>query len=125
MASYFALIVEDDPELSDIFNLTLRGIGLETEIVRDGQQALDRLGDIVPDIVLLDINLPHVSGLEIMEHIKADLRLADSLVVVITANPQAAIILDGQADLVLIKPVSFQQIRGLFGRMVQRLAARG
>ncbi len=125
MAAYLSLIVEDDPELSDIFKYILTSVGLETEIVRDGQRALDRLGEIVPDIVLLDINLPYVSGLEILTHIKADPRLTATKVVVVTANPHAANGLDDRADLVLVKPVSFQQTRELFDRLVQNIATSG
>ena len=122
MAVYLSLIVEDDPELADIFDVTLASVGLETEIVRDGQKALDRLAEIVPDIVLLDINLPHVSGLEILTQIKADPRLTHTKVVVVTANPHAVTELDDEVDMVLIKPVGFQQTRDLFARLVQSMA---
>ncbi len=119
MNAYYALIVEDDVELADIFNFMLKSVGLDTEIVRDGQRALDRLAEIVPDIMLLDINLPRVSGLEIMDYTKADSRLTKTKVIVVTANPHAAIQLEEKADLVLIKPVNFKQTRDLFDRMVQ------
>jgi chemosensory pili system protein ChpA (sensor histidine kinase/response regulator) len=125
MAAYLSLIVEDDVELADIFNIILTNAGLKTEVVRDGQLALERLAELVPDIVLLDVNLPHVSGLEILTHIKADPRLTHTKVVIVTANPHAVSQVEDEADLVLIKPVSFKQTLDLFGRMVQSMATVG
>jgi DNA-binding response OmpR family regulator len=65
MGKPFALIVEDDIELSDIFSVVLRASGMDTEIVRDGKQALGRINATMPDVVVLDMHLPNVSGLEI------------------------------------------------------------
>ena len=54
----FALIVEDDKDLSTIFSIALQEADFETEIVSTGDKALERLADIVPDVVVLDLHLP-------------------------------------------------------------------
>lgn len=115
-----ALVIEDDDDLSEIFSMSLRGGGFETEIIRDGQIAIDRLAGVPPTIVILDLHLPHVTGPTILEHIRADSRFAKTSVIVTTADARLADELRGKADLVLIKPVSVEQLRELSKRMLQR-----
>lgn len=52
MTKPFALIVEDDRDIAEIFNLSLEGAGFVTEVVRDGQVAFERLAEIEPDVVV-------------------------------------------------------------------------
>lgn len=117
MSKRQALIVEDNVDLSVIFAEALQAAGFETNIVRDGAKAMERLRAAKPDIVILDLHLPHVSGKEILEQIRADQQLADLRVVIATADPQMADMLKGQSDLVLLKPISFTQLRDLAGRL--------
>jgi len=119
MGKPFALIVEDDIELSDIFAVVLQASGMETEIVRDGSLALPRISATSPDVVVLDMHLPNVSGMEILSQLRADPVLRTTRVVVITADALLARASEGQADLALIKPVSFSQISDLTSRLVQ------
>lgn len=117
MTNPFALIVEDDIKLATIFAEALRIAEFETEIVLDGQAALNRLAATTPAVVVLDLHLPHVSGSELLAQIRADERLAKTRVMLATADPLMAEPLRGQADLVLIKPISFHQIRDLAKRL--------
>ncbi len=117
MIKPFAMIIEDDADLSAIFADTMEEADYKTEIVRDGQKALERLADTAPDVVVLDMNLPRVSGAEILLRIRADDRLERTRVIIATANPQIASMVQNQADLVLIKPVGFNQLFELAVRM--------
>ena len=72
-----ALIVEDEYDISLIFAKALRAAGFEAEIVHSGGQALEWLASNVPHIVVLDLQMPKVAGTEVLEHIRADPRLAD------------------------------------------------
>jgi len=108
-----ALIIEDDFDLSTIFAEALRAAGFETEIIRAGDVALERLAVTTPRIVILDLQLPGVAGTEILQYIRADPRLAKTPVIIATAFPHIAESLRGEANLVLIKPVSFSQLRDL------------
>src|SRR5262245_60924729 len=106
----FALIVEDDIELSDIFSVVLQASGMDTEIVRDGGMALAKIHETQPDVVVLDMHLPNVSGMDILTQVRAQPELSGVRVVVVTADAMLARASENDADLALIKPVSFNQI---------------
>ncbi len=112
-----ALIIEDDEDLSFIFAEALRAAGFEAEIVRDGQLALDRLAQLTPSVVVLDLHLPHIAGTDILNKIREDQHLKDVRVVVTTADARLAEQADRQADFVLIKPISFSLMRDLTSRL--------
>jgi len=117
MGKPLALIVEDHVDAAVIFSEAMKSAGFETETVRSGDAALAKLSVIVPDIVVLDLQLPHVEGADILHQIRADERLNETRVIVATAHPHRAADLQDEADLVLIKPVGFHQLRGLGERL--------
>jgi CheY-like chemotaxis protein len=116
MSNPLALIIEDDPKLGQIFSLTLQA-DFTTEICPDGREALARLAQVVPALVVLDLHLPGASGEEILASIRADPRLAGTRVILSTANHLQADLLEEQADVVLLKPVSPTQLRELANRL--------
>ena len=81
-----ALIVEDDRDIVALFRHVLDLAGYRTEIALHGKAAVEYLAQSTPDIVLLDLNLPGVSGSEILVMMDADERLKSIPVVVITAH---------------------------------------
>ena len=89
----------------------------------DGQQASARLNDALPSVVILDLHLPHVSGRDILDQIRTDPRLQETRVMVATADAAMADMLRSEADLVLIKPISFGQLRDLAKRLRPPAAA--
>jgi two-component system response regulator PrrA len=115
-----ALIIEDDIDLAEIFSKSLQGGGFATEIIRDGRTAIQRLAGTPPLVVVLDLHLPYVTGRSILQQIRADERLAETAVIVTTADAQLADDVRAQADLVLLKPVSVDQLRELAKRMLRR-----
>ncbi|MEM7346507.1 MAG: response regulator [Chloroflexota bacterium] len=117
MKQPFALIIEDDPKLATIFATALESAEFKTEIAADGQTALERLGATTPSVVVLDLHLPHISGRNLLYKIRADERLTDTQVMIATADPSMAEGLRDEADLVLIKPISFGQLRDLAARL--------
>jgi two-component system, OmpR family, phosphate regulon response regulator PhoB len=117
MTTPLALVIEDDEDLAEIFSLALQSANFETEVVRDGQLALTRLAEIAPALVMLDLNLPHLSGAEILRHIRADQRLDKTKVILATAQDRLAEELRAQANLTLLKPISPEQLRLLASRL--------
>lgn len=113
MARPTALIVEDDNDIARLFDLALQQAGFAVEVLHSGRQGMERLADSTPNIVVLDLNLPSVSGIEILHYIRSEPRLAATRVIVASANPQLADYVYEQADLVLLKPISFDQLRDL------------
>lgn len=112
-----ALIIEDDEDLSEIFGQALSAANYEIEIIRDGAVARDRLKEVLPVVVVLDMHLPNLSGNILLKQIRADERLKKTRVVVATADAQMGESLRGVADLVLIKPITFTQLRDLTFRL--------
>jgi DNA-binding response OmpR family regulator len=115
--SKFALIIEDDIDLSTIFAEALKNAKYDTEVIHDGNTALERLTTMTPDVVVLDLHLPGVDGTNILREIRADTRLSETRVLVATADARLAETLQDQADLVLVKPISFSQLRDLASRL--------
>jgi two-component system cell cycle response regulator DivK len=113
-----ALIIEDDDDLADIFAEALRGIEYEVEHVADGKLAQERLKNgAAPFIILLDMHLPHVSGGDLLTIIKQDQRFTKTMVIITTADARMGDMYRDQADFVLIKPISFVQLRDLTARL--------
>jgi DNA-binding response OmpR family regulator len=117
MGNPLVFIIEDHEDAATIFSEALKAANFATEIIRSGDVALERLSETVPEMVILDLNLPQVSGTEILSRIRSDERLVNTCVIVATAHPQLADSIQGEADLVLLKPISFTQLRGLAMRL--------
>ena len=116
MRKPFVFVVEDDPKLSEIIDITLQN-DFEVETCQNGDTALSRLRAIVPNIVVLDLNLPGTSGADLLTYIRADGRLAGTRVIIATADERQAETLTNDADIVLLKPVSPGQLKELALRM--------
>lgn len=116
MTKPLAIIVEDDPQLNQIFALTLEG-SYEIETIADGSHALQRIVEVVPHLIVLDINLPGVSGAEILHAIRSDPRMEAARVILATADSLQANDLRDHADIVLLKPISPSQLRELADRL--------
>ncbi|HEX5809924.1 MAG TPA: diguanylate cyclase, partial [Anaerolineales bacterium] len=117
MEKPFALIIEDERDIVALFRHVLDLAGYRTEIVLDGMVAMEHLSRMTPDIVLLDLGLPGLSGTDILVRMQADERLKKIPVVVITAFPHVAQALPVTPQLVLIKPVSIEQMSTLIRRI--------
>ncbi|HMB25498.1 MAG: response regulator [Chloroflexota bacterium] len=116
MSKPLALIVEDDPSLNEIIVLTLHE-DFEVETCSDGNETMEILGNVVPQVIVLDLNIPGVHGSEILAHIRSNKRFQRTHVIVATADSRQAEILQNEADIVLLKPVSPGQLRELALRL--------
>lgn len=79
------LVVEDNELNLKLFCDLLRAHGYEAEPVRDGREAPERARAFAPDLVVMDIQMPHVSGLELIERFKADAELKRPPILAVTA----------------------------------------
>jgi CheY-like chemotaxis protein len=78
------LVVDDDPDARDFFVTVLEDHGYATVSARDGNEALDRIGDGLPDLVTLDITMPEKSGVGVYRKLREDEGLKDIPVIIIT-----------------------------------------
>lgn len=111
-----ALVVEDNADQNLVFTMALNKAGFSTESIHNGTDAQQRLKEIVPQIVILDLHMPDIDGNIILAQIRNDKRLAKVNVVLATADAIFADALQSQAELVLLKPVSFSQLSELASR---------
>ncbi len=116
MKKPFVFVVEDDPKLNEIISITLQN-DFELGTCMNGDEALEQLKDVTPQIVVLDLNLPGTSGMDILKSIRADERFAKTRVILATADERQAELLTDEADIVLLKPVSPGQLREMALRM--------
>ena len=79
------LIVEDNALNIKLFCDLLAAHGHEPQAVTDSRQAIDAAHDFAPDLVITDIQLPHVTGLDLIQLMRADRRLADVPIMAVTA----------------------------------------
>ena len=119
MSKPIALIIEDEIDLAEIYSKALQGGGFETQVIRDGHKAMQHLESASPNVIILDLHLPQVGGASILEYIRSDQRIAKTSVIVTTADERQADELGEKADLVLLKPVSLNQLRELASRMAK------
>lgn len=80
------LIVEDEPLLGNLLSQRLLKEGFSVTLVRDGEEAFRSLQTEVPDLVLLDIILPKVSGFELMERIQSDPALGERKIPIVVIS---------------------------------------
>jgi DNA-binding response OmpR family regulator len=103
------LIVDDEPNIIQLVRITLEDSRVQVLEAADGATALDRAAAFRPDLVLLDVDLPDVSGLEVCRRLRQNATLAGTKVVMLTAAAQRDDVARGLAagaDEYLTKPFS-------------------
>lgn len=115
--SELAFIIEDDQDLSTIFADALESVGYQVEQIKDGFIALQRLKAETPYLILLDMHLPHISGADLLTRIREDERFKNTTVIITTADARMAEAYEPMADFVMVKPISFVQLRDLTSRL--------
>src|SRR5262249_4427180 len=102
------LVVDDVADNVEILRMRLGRLGYEVEVATDGEQALAKVRETLPDLILLDIMMPKIDGLEVVRRLKADATLPFIPVVLVTAkaNPKDVVAgLDAGGDDYLTKPI--------------------
>ncbi|MBM3125804.1 MAG: response regulator [Chloroflexi bacterium] len=116
MTGSLAFIIEDDPQNNQIFTITLKN-NFSVEAFTDGDSARVRLQESIPDLIVLDLNLPGTSGRELLRDIHVDPRLTKTRIILATADDRQAEVVRDQADVVLLKPISPGLLRDLAERL--------
>ena len=103
------LVIEDDPDIQELIRVNLVAEGCRVTIAANGLEGLDSARNAVPDLVLLDLMLPEVDGLEVCRQLKADSRTQGVPIVMLTARTEDIDIVTGLelgADDYVTKPFS-------------------
>lgn len=118
------LVVEDEDNIAIALDYLMTREGYEHDRVASGAEALDRIRDMHPDLVLLDVMLPEVSGYEICQGVRLDPSLSDVKILMMTARGSAIERRKGLAlgaDGFISKPFELKELRD----EVRRLLAAG
>jgi adenylate cyclase len=102
------LVVDDVPDNVDIVQMRLESQGYEVVTAADGLEALDKIRELLPDLVLLDVMMPKLDGIETVKRLKADPSLPFIPVILVTAKADGRDVVDGLesgGDDYLTKPV--------------------
>src|SRR5271167_1745204 len=102
------LVVDDVPDNVDIVQMRLESQGYEVVTAADGIEALDKIREVLPDLVLLDVMMPKLDGIETVKRLKADPSLPFIPVILVTAKADAKDVIGGLesgGDDYLTKPV--------------------
>jgi DNA-binding response OmpR family regulator len=119
------LVVEDDAEIADVLRRSLRNEGYEVRTSADGVEALDLAAGFFPDLVILDLGLPRLDGMEVCRRLRED---GDVPILMLTARAQTedrVAGLDSGADDYLVKPFERQELLARIRALLRRRPPRG
>ncbi|WP_220187576.1 MULTISPECIES: MtrAB system response regulator MtrA [Pseudonocardia] len=114
------LVVDDDPALAEMLTIVLRGEGFDTAVVGDGTRALPAVRDMRPDVVLLDLMLPGMNGIDVCRAIRAESGVP---IVMLTAKSDTVDIvlgLESGADDYVVKPFKPKELVARIRARVRR-----
>jgi PAS domain S-box-containing protein len=117
------LVVDDDPDLLNINSSILQSSGLEVIEASTGNECISIAREILPDVILLDVNLPDTNGFDVCKQIKADPLLANTYVILISgieiSSKSKVYGLDLGADEYLIRPISGRELLARVKAMIR------
>lgn len=125
MTAMRILLVEDDPQLGDGLTVGLRQAGFAVDWVKDGSAADHALKSETFDLAVLDLGLPRLAGMDILQRLRA--RGQDLPVLILTARDATAekiAGLDGGADDYLVKPVDLDELAARIRALARRAGGR-
>jgi DNA-binding response OmpR family regulator len=107
------LVADDDPDIRALVTIKLKRSGFDVIDVGDGQAALDGVREQPPDLVIVDLMMPKMSGIEVCQALRADPATAGIPVIMLTARAQESDVARGfaqGADDYIIKPFSPREL---------------
>ena len=119
------LVVEDDAEIADVLRRSLRQEGHEVRTAGDGVEALDAADEFIPDLVVLDLGLPRLDGVEVCRRLRSE---SDVPILILTARSDTEDRvegLDSGADDYLVKPFERSELLARIRALMRRRPPRG
>jgi two-component system OmpR family response regulator len=114
------LVVEDDGDIADVLQRSLRLEGYDVRIAADGQVALDEANAFLPDVVILDLGLPKIDGIEVARELRRDDKVPILMLTARDAVEARVIGLDAGADDYLVKPFSLMELAARLRALARR-----
>jgi len=113
MTTPVVLVVDDDEDNIRIISTILLARGYEVRLARDGRGAVESIRQQRPDLVLLDVMMPGMDGMQVLDNIRADPRLTSLPLVLVTAKTEDQDLLEGYragAQYYVTKPFTSRQL---------------
>jgi two-component system phosphate regulon response regulator PhoB len=123
MSAKTILVIDDEEDIRELVGLNLRREGYEVVACETGEQALDRVSSVAPALIVLDLMLPGIDGLEVCKRLKADSGTRTIPVVMLSAKGEEADIVTGLelgADDYIAKPFSGKVLVARVRRLLRR-----
>jgi two-component system response regulator RegX3 len=124
MASHTVLVVEDEEAFVEALQVGLKREGFVIEVARDGAEALDRFDEIQPDVVLLDVMLPTVSGIDVCRALRARSSVPIIMVTAKTGEIDTVVGLEVGADDYVTKPYRLRELVARMRAVLRRQPAQ-
>lgn len=124
-ADSLILIVDDNPQNLELLQAYLEDLGCRTAVAMDGAEAIKMAQDDVPDVVVLDVMMPRLSGFQVCEKLKSEPKTAEVPIVMVTALNEVSDVeraIEAGADDFLTKPV---QRLELLARVKSQINVKG
>jgi two-component system KDP operon response regulator KdpE len=115
------LVVDDEPQIRRIMRTTLIGAGYEVDDAKTGEEALEKVRDYRPDLVLLDINMPGMGGVAACRAIRSDTNIAIIMLTVRNTEKDKVEALDAGADDFVVKPFSTPELLARIRAALRRM----
>ena len=117
------LVVDDDPALAEMLTIVLRGEGFDTAVVADGTRALPAVRELRPDVVLLDLMLPGMNGIDVCRAIRAESGVPVVMLTAKTDTVDVVLGLESGADDYVVKPFKPKELVARIRARVRRTEA--
>jgi len=120
-SAHRALIVDDDPDFCVLLREMLKWRGFKVSVAYSASDALSSMGQVHPEIMLVDIQMPEVDGLQLIRKIRSDKSFANTPIIVITATAIQDMLLasrEAGADFFLTKPLTYFELERTIDRIM-------
>ena len=122
--AYTILIIEDEPDISDLIEYNLTQSGYSILVSDNGEKGIEITRKHLPDLILLDLMLPGINGIDVCSILKNDKHTSDILIIMLTALGQEEDIVNGLesgADDYVTKPFSFPVLEARIQSVLRRI----
>lgn len=119
------LVVDDEPQIRRMMRATLTSSGYQVDEARSGEEALEKFREFLPDLVLLDLNMPGMGGLEACKSIRAGSEVPIIILTVRNTEKEKVEALDAGADDYVSKPFGMQELLARIRAALRRAPSSG